>query len=220
MQCYLSFTHSIIHMPTPEIIAHLSKDKKFSHLPKKIKLSVPKARTDLYFHLMRAIAGQQLSVKAAATIWDRVIQLFPDQYPHAHQMLSMDKEKLRAAGLSYQKVGYMKNIAQFSIDQTLDYKKLRKKSDDELIEYLTQIKGVGRWTVEMILMFSLVRPDILPVDDLGIQNAMKHLYKLTSSGKELKTEMMSYSKRWQPYRTYACMYLWRYKDNLPMAKKP
>lgn len=199
-------------MPTQQILLHLNKDKKIASITKTIAIDLPKPSTDLYFHLMRAIAGQQLSVKAASTIWDRVLLLFPDKYPHAKAMLDIDKEKLRSAGLSYQKAGYMKNIAQFSIDYTLDYKKLKKKTDAELIEYLTQIKGVGRWTVEMILMFSLIRPDVLPVDDLGIQNAIKHLYKLTTTGKTLKADMEKLSLKWQPYRTFACMYLWRYKD--------
>ncbi len=199
----------------PEIKSHLKKDKKLKKIIDRISITPPKPRTDLYLNLLRAIAGQQLSVKAAATIWGRVLNLFPNQYPSPEAVLLMDTEKLRGAGLSYQKAGYLKNIAQFSLDETLDYKKLKRKSDDELIEYLTQIKGVGRWTVEMILMFSLVRENILPLDDLGIQNAIKKIYELNSTGKQLKSEMEQIAQPWQPYRTFACMYLWRSLDNIP-----
>jgi DNA-3-methyladenine glycosylase II len=205
-------------MISAEIKSHLQKDKKLKKIIDKIQLTPPVPRPDLYLNLMRAIAGQQLSTKAAATIWGRVLDLFPEKYPDPNAMLAIDIEKLRAAGLSYQKAGYMKNIAQFSIDKTLDYKKLKKKSDDKLIEYLSEIKGVGRWTVEMILMFSLVRENILPLDDLGIQNAIKRLYGLESSGKLLKADMEKVAAKWQPYRTFACMYLWRSLDNEP--KKP
>lgn len=202
-------------MILPEIKSHLKKDKKLKKIIDRIVVTSPKPRADLYLNLLRAIAGQQLSVKAAATIWERVLNLFPDNYPSPEAVLLMDTAKLRGAGLSYQKAGYIKNIAQFSLDETLDYKKLKRKSDDELIDYLTQIKGVGRWTVEMILMFSLVRENILPLDDLGIQNAIKKIYGLNTTGKQLKLEMEQISHPWQPYRTFACMYLWRSLDNFP-----
>lgn len=202
-------------MILPEIKSHLKKDKKLKKVIDRIVIATPKPRTDLYLSLLRAIAGQQLSVKAAATIWERVLNLFPDNYPSPEAILLIDLEKLRGAGLSYQKAGYIKNIAQFSLDETLDYKKLKRKSDDELIDYLTQIKGVGRWTVEMLLMFSLVRGNILPLDDLGIQNAIKKIYELNTTGKQLKAEMEQIAQQWQPYRTFACMYLWRSLDKIP-----
>ncbi len=202
-------------MILPEIKSHLRKDKKLKGIIDRITIAPPKPRTDLYLSLLRAIAGQQLSVKAAATIWERVLNLFPNNYPSPEAVLLIDSEKFRGAGLSYQKAGYIKNIAQFSLDETLDYTKLKKKSDDELIGYLTQIKGVGRWTVEMILMFSLVRGNILPLDDLGIQNAIKKIYELNTTGKQLKAEMEQIAHQWQPYRTFACMYLWRSLDNIP-----
>jgi len=200
-------------MINKEIKAHLSKDKKLKKIIDKVTLTPLKPRQDLYLHLLRAIAGQQLSVKAASTIWERVLNIFPGRYPQPSDVLVIEIEKLRAAGLSYQKAGYLKNIARFSIEQTLDYKKLKKKSDEELIEYLTQIKGVGRWTVEMILMFSLVREDTLPLDDLGIQTAFKRIYNLSSTGKQLKSEMEKIASKWQPFRTFACMYLWRSLNN-------
>ncbi len=194
---------------------HLSKDKKLKQIIDRVLLSPPIPGNDLYYNLMRAITGQQLSVKAAATIWERVLNLFPQRYPELNLILAMDIEQLRGAGLSYQKAGYLKNIAQFGLDETLDYKKLKKKSDLELIEYLTKIKGVGRWTVEMILMFSLLHEDILPLDDIGIQNAMKRTYKLETTGKQLRIDIEKIARKWQPYRTFACLYLWRSLENMP-----
>ena len=162
---------------------------------------------------MSAIVSQQLSVKAAATIWGRFLDLFKDGYPDAKTVLKMKDEKLRSVGLSFQKAGYIKNIAQFSLDNTLDYHHLKAKSDDELIDYLVQIKGVGRWTVEMILMFNLNRADIFPKDDLGIQNGIIRLYKLNpASKKELFKQMEEVAESWRPYRTLACKYIWRFKD--------
>jgi DNA-3-methyladenine glycosylase II len=101
----------------------------------------------------------------------------------------------------------------------MDHRKLHKMDNEEVIEYLTQIKGVGRWTVEMLLMFALSREDIFALDDLGIQNAMIGLYKLDRTDKkQFREEMLRIAKKWSPYRTYACMYLWRWKDNPPPLK--
>jgi DNA-3-methyladenine glycosylase II len=172
----------------------------------------PTAGKNLYVSLMVSIVSQQLSVKAADTIYGRFEKLFPDNYPDANILLRIDDDQLRACGLSYQKAGYLKNIARFSLENTLEYKKLYRKSDDELIEYLTQIKGVGRWTAEMILMFSLNRADVMPLDDGGIQNAMKNLYKLDGKGKQLHQQMIAISESWKPYRSIACRHLWMWKD--------
>jgi DNA-3-methyladenine glycosylase II len=197
----------------------LRRDKVLGRVIKEIGLIKIKKRPDLYLALMRAIVGQQLSVKAAATIWERFLALFPAKYPQASEVLAIDVNQLRGAGLSFQKAGYLRNIAEFSLSQTLDYKKLKSKSDEELIEYLTEIKGVGRWTVEMILMFNLGRADVFPIDDLGIQNGMVHMYQLKAANKKvLLTKMQKIAEQWKPYRTHACMYIWQYKDNLPNKK--
>jgi len=161
---------------------------------------------------VRAIVSQQLSVKAADTIYNRFLGLFKNGVPDAKSILKLKDDKLRSVGLSYQKAGYIKNIATFSLEQSLDHKLLKVKSDDELVEYLVQIKGVGRWTVEMLLMFNLNRPDVFPKDDLGIQNGMKKLYNLTSERKALLKEMEEIAESWRPHRTLACRYIWRYKD--------
>lgn len=191
---------------------NLNKDPKLKTIIKETGKLEPAHHKDLLGALLGAIVSQQLSTKAAKTIWERFINLFPDKKPTAEAILSMDTEMIRAAGLSYQKAGYLKNIAQFSIEKTLDYRKLYRKSDEDLIEYLSSIKGVGRWTAEMILMFNLNRPDILPVDDLGIQQAMIKLYQLEQKGKFLKEEMIKIAESWRPYRTLASRHLWKWKD--------
>jgi len=168
--------------------------------------------TNVYYSMLRSIASQQLSVKAADTIFNRFLDLFPERNPLPAKVIKIDIEKLRASGLSYSKSQYLKNIAEFSGTHGLDYKILNKLDDHELITYLTQIKGVGRWTAEMILMFTMNRSDVLPVDDLGIRNAMKYHYKIKSEGKKLLLEMEEVSQMWRPYRTLACRHLWRYKD--------
>ncbi len=201
---------------TSEQLKHLKKDKILKKVIDRVGELNHKKDLDLYVSLMRSIVSQQLSIKAAATIWARFLALFKEGYPDPKLLLKMKDDKLRSVGLSYQKAGYLKNIARFSLEKTLDYKQLKTKEDEDLIEYLVEIKGVGRWTVEMILMFSLNRPDILPKDDLGIQNGIKSLYALEpSTKKELFSEMERVAENWRPYRTLACMYIWRHKDSLP-----
>lgn len=196
-----------------EAIPHLKKDKILAKVIDQVGKIQAQRSKDLYTSLMNAIVSQQLSIKAAATIWERFLCLFDDGYPDAQVVLKLKDETLRSVGLSYQKAGYIKNIARFSLENTLECKHLKNKTDEELIEYLVQIKGVGRWTVEMILMFNLNRPDVLPKDDLGIQNGISRLYKLQPSNKrELFQQMETVAEKWKPYRTLACMYIWRYKD--------
>ena len=111
-------------------------------------------------------------------------------------------------------------MAQFAIDHKLDDRKLKKMSDEKIIELLTQIKGVGRWTVEMLLMFTLGREDIFSIDDYGLQTAMKKIYKLDDNNKkDFKQKLLRISGKWSPYRTYACLHLWHWKDNAPVLKK-
>jgi DNA-3-methyladenine glycosylase II len=194
-------------------IKHLSKDKVLRKVITSVGPVTLQRKQDLYLALMRAIVGQQLSVKAAGTIWARFLALFPDSYPTPSLVLAMDAERFRGAGLSYQKAGYLKNIALFSIEKTLDYRQLRKLDDEALIDYLVQIKGVGRWTVEMILMFSLGRKDVFPKGDLGIVNGIRELYRIRSRDKkQLLRQLDRLAEQWRPYRTLACMYIWRSRD--------
>ncbi len=192
--------------------AHLKKDKVLKKIIERVGDISSSQNQDLYFSLLKAIVSQQLSIKAADTIWQRFLALFKNECPHAQAVLKMKDDKLRAVGLSFQKAGYIKNIARFSVENTLEYQKLKTKSDAELIDYLVQIKGVGRWTVEMVLMFSLNREDVFPIDDLGIQNGIKQLYQLDLEKKELLKKLESIAENWRPHRTLACRYIWRYKD--------
>jgi len=194
-------------------LEHLKKDKRLKKVIEKHGVLSTGKEKDLYFSLLRAIAGQQLSVKAAETIWERFLKLFKSGYPDPKAVLKMDVEKMRGAGLSYQKAGYLKNIAQFAVEKGLDFDHLNEKEDDDLIEYLVQIKGVGKWTVEMLLMFSLGRKDVFPKDDLGIQNGMRSLYGFeVETKKELHATMDKIAEKWRPYRSLACLYIWRHKD--------
>ncbi len=169
-------------------------------------------RVDLYYDLLEAIISQQLSVRAAATIFARFLALFAEGAPAPAALLQLTDDQLRTAGVSRQKAAYLKNVADFALRHDLSARTLRRMSDEAILAQLTAIKGVGRWTVEMLLMFSLGRPDVFPVDDLGIQNAMKKLYGLRSRGPALRRRMAAIAEAWRPHRTYACVCLWRMGD--------
>lgn len=175
------------------------------------------SRADVYFHLIRAIVGQQLSVKAAETICGRFLALFEDNYPTPEALVAVETERLRGAGLSGQKAGYVKNIAAFACEH--DLAAVKAMSDDEVLTYLTQIKGVGEWTAHMTLMFTLARADIFPAGDQGIMNAMTRLYDIEERGKERKKLCIAIAENWRPYRSYACFYLWHWLDNAPKIQK-
>jgi DNA-3-methyladenine glycosylase II len=196
-----------------DYVSHLSKDKKLQKLidgkePFKLKF-----HKNICLRLCASIMSQQLSTKVAKVIYHRFLELYDGKEPAPEQIVKTPFEKLRAIGLSNAKVQYVLNVAQFAIDHQITDKKLKKMSDEEVIELLTEIKGVGQWTVEMLLMFTLGREDIFAVDDYGIQVAMKKLYKLDDSNKKaLREKMLKLSKKWSPYRTYACLHLWQWKD--------
>ena len=199
---------------------HLSKDKKLKKLIESAQPQQLKMRKNICIYLCASIMSQQLSTKVADVIYKRFINLYDGKEPSAQQILDTPSEILRGIGLSNAKVSYVKNVAQFELDAGMDAKKLAKMTNEEVIEYLVVIKGVGRWTVEMLLMFALGREDVFAVDDLGIRNAMIKLYKLDDTDKKkLREDMLRVSARWSPYRTYACVHLWRWKDNAPVVKK-
>ena len=193
---------------------HLSQDPVFAPLLNDIRLEPLELTTDVYVRLLRAIVYQQLSGKAASTIHERFLHLFNDGYPHPEDVLEFDLPTLRKVGLSRQKATYIQNVAQHFVDHDLLRQDWSKVPDDYIIRELTQIKGVGTWTVQMILMFSLGRKDILPTGDLAIQQSMRELYKLKGSGKKLEQQMLKVADAWRPYRTVAARYLWRWKDTL------
>jgi DNA-3-methyladenine glycosylase II len=154
-----------------------------------------------------------LSTKVAAIIYERFLALFPAKKPTNQKVLDTPEETLRSIGISYAKINYIYAVARFCLEHKITDKKLQLLSNEEIIELLTQIKGVGKWTVEMLLMFSLGREDVFAVDDLGIQQAMTKLYDLDPANKkQFKLAMLAIAQAWSPYRTYACLHLWRWKD--------
>ena len=168
---------------------------------------------DAYGALLRSIVGQQLSTKAAATIYGRMMDLFGGHPPTPKQLLKADPDKIRAAGLSRPKIAYLRDLAQHVEEGTLELERLPELSDGEVAEQLTAIKGLGQWTADMFLMFHLQRPDILPVGDQGIRNAVKVAYRLRKLPDPKRLEKIA--RPWRPYRTLACVYLWSSLDNAP-----
>lgn len=166
---------------------------------------------DVYLALLESIVSQQISVKAADSIFGRFRALFPDQYPHPDQLLAQTEEQLRSAGLSFQKINYLRNVAVFALEKGIEYAHLDSLTDDEIVKYLTPIKGVGRWTVEMLLMFVMDRPDVFPVDDLVIRQKMIKAYQVTETGRALYKQLHEIAELWRPHRTVACRYLWRWQ---------
>ena len=202
-------------MPTPsEIKAHLQRDAKLAPIVEELPFPVFDPHRKVFTSLLSSIISQQLSVKAAATIHGRFLDLFPDQQPTAEHLMQLSTEDLRGAGLSRQKSSYIYNVAEFFAQENLMNESYEGWTDEEIVKKLIQIKGVGKWTVEMVLMFTLHRPDVLPVDDLGIQQAFEKLYNLDLSQKKkvLHEQMFKIAEPWKPYRTYASTYLWRFKD--------
>jgi DNA-3-methyladenine glycosylase II len=169
---------------------------------------------ELYGALVRGIAGQQLSVKAARSIWNRLIERFDGETPTPEQILADDPEELRAAaGFSRAKVAYLRSLAEHVVSGELELHRMDELSDEDVIAELTAVKGIGDWTAHMFLMFTLHRPDVLAVGDLGVRNAAKRAYGLEKPpGPADLTEM---GEAWRPFRTRACLYLWRSLDNEP-----
>ena len=196
-----------------EYIAHLTKDKKLAQIIDAEKPLELINRKKVYLRLCASIMGQQLSTKVAAVIYRRFLELYGGEEPTAGQIADTPFETLKAIGLSGAKTGYVHNVARFVAEHGMDDEKLAAMSDEEIIGHLTGIKGIGRWTVEMLLMFTLGREDVFAQDDLGIQNAMIRLYKLDRTDKkEFIKKMRRISDKWKPYRTYACLHLWQWKD--------
>lgn len=193
--------------------AHLKKDKTLAALMEVDGYTLKK-RKNTPIRLIASIISQQLSTKVAKIIFLRFLDLYEGKEPTCAQVLATPPEILRSIGLSNSKVNYVQNVAQFFTDQKVTDRKLYGMDPEAVIELLTQIKGVGRWTVEMLLMFSLGHENVFAVDDLGIQQAMIRLYKFKyTSKKELQTKMLAKAAVWAPYKTYACLHLWNWKDN-------
>ena len=191
---------------------HLKKDKKFAPLLAEANHTIKK-RKNTSVRLIASIISQQLSTKVAAIIFSRFLALFDGKEPSCEQVLKCTNDQLRSIGLSQSKVNYIQNVAQFFLEHQITDKQLYKMEPDDIVDLLTQIKGVGKWTVQMLMLFSLGQEDVFAVDDLGIQQAMTKLYQIKyETKKELHIKMLTISNKWTPYRTYACLHLWQWKD--------
>jgi DNA-3-methyladenine glycosylase II len=190
-------------------LAHLKRvDLK---LAKVIDLVSPFERTtgtgNYFFDLVDAIISQQLSIKAAATILKRFVALFPEGKVTAEAVLDLDDKTIRGAGISFNKISYIKDLAKKTIESGILFEQFEIMTDEEIIDELVKVKGIGRWTAEMFLMFTMDRADVFSYGDLGIRNAIKKLYGFETE--PTKQEAEKIAEKWKPYRTLACRYLWK-----------
>ncbi len=194
----------------PDVLEHLKKDKNLAKLIEAVEIDykVP-AKPDIFESLIKSIVSQQLSIAAAKTIHDRFLASLNPNKPMAEEILSKSLDDLRALGFSYSKAQYVHNVAEFFHTHSLFDADWSLMSDNEIINTLTMIKGVGKWTVEMILMFTLMREDVLPLDDLIIRNHMIIMFQAEETQKKaLYATLEKKSEKWRPYRSIACRYLW------------
>lgn len=190
-----------------QALSHLKKDQKLKSVI--ISHSFPQwpEKYDLFQGLVESIINQQLSSKAADTITKRFVKLFnAKSFPKPHQIIKVEDETIRKAGLSYSKIKYIKGLSQQVVDKSIDLNSTYKLQDEEALNLLTSIKGIGPWTAEMVLMFTLKRPDIFSMGDIGLRNAIAKLYNVDRN--DLDT-IQKISQNWSPYRTLASRYLWK-----------
>ncbi len=185
-------------------------DSKIAEISKKVSLPDITKTKDIYLDMLEIIISQQLSGNVAKVIYNRFLELFKNKYPSPKELLSTNDQKLREAGLSQAKTNYVKNLAEFALNNDLSISHIDSLSDDEIVEFLTKVKGIGKWSVEMLLIFSLDRPNVFPYDDLVIKKSMVEIYGIKKEGKELISKMIIISEKWKPNRTYATRLLWAY----------
>ncbi len=196
------------------VLTHLAQDPVLGRLIETHGPITLAPTTDYFYTLLDAIVSQQLSAKAAATISARIRALVPgDATPDVASVLALPDQQLRDAGLSWKKVSYVKDLAGRVVSGELDLAHIASLDDEEIIKGLVAVRGIGRWTAEMFMIFSLARPDVMAVDDYGIQVAMKRLYDLDALPKP--AQMRQIAEPWKPYRSYALLYLWRTADSSP-----
>jgi DNA-3-methyladenine glycosylase II len=174
--------------------------------------------TDHYGELVGSIVGQQLSAIAAGTIWRRVLDLFDGKMPTPEQLIKIDDQKLRDVGLSWAKVRYVKDLAQHVLDGRLDLEHIATMPNEQVIEQLTAVKGLGEWSAHMFMIFGLGRLDILPVGDLGVRKAVMNLYGLKEMPDPARLVTIANKNSWHPYESVAAWYLWQSLDNNPQKK--
>ena len=190
----------------------LKRDKKMRILINEFGSPDFDLRQDYFQSLLRSIVFQQLSGKAAKTIYERFVNLIPKSSNLcSNEILKLDKEEMKKAGLSFQKINYVRNLADYFEKNSFQKEDVERMTDQEISKELIQIKGIGQWTVDMFLMFTLNREDVLPYKDLGIQKGIMKILNLKKLPS--KKEMENCSRKWRPYRTIACWYLWRIADD-------
>jgi len=195
-----------------DIITHLKQDTKLKSLIDICPLYLEKKEENVFNHLLRSIISQQLAIGPAATIHGRFLNLVGQSCVLPESILNIPFEQLKSVGLSAQKTQYILNVANYFYQNSLYHFDWDQYSDQEIIQHLTKIKGVGDWTVQMILMFNLHRLDVFPMDDLVIRNGMIKLYQIQSEKKELIRELNEIADQWRPYRSIACRYIWASKN--------
>lgn len=198
-------------------LRHLKHDKKLAVVIKRVGKLELRHTPNAFQSLVRAIIYQQLSGKAAASILKKMLAAIPHRtFPTPEQILKAPTDTLRAAGVSKQKIMYLKDLAEKFVSGYINPKEFPEMSDEEIRKHLIAVKGIGPWTADMFLMFSLNRPDVLPTGDLGIQRGMKLLFGLRKMPSPVQMEKLA--RAWCPYRTYACGYLWRMQDTRTPGK--
>ena len=184
------------------------------HGPLSIEDILARQPSEPYAALLRAIVGQQLSTRSAEAIFGRLVAKFDGRGPTPRELIEMDPEELRSVGLSHAKVAYLRDLAERVEDGELQLDLLKQLTDEEVSSQLTAVKGVGQWTTDMFLMFNLGRPDVFPVGDLGIRNAMKRLYDLPE--KPTPADYARIAEPWRPHRSLASLYLWTALRAMPV----
>lgn len=192
-------------MELQEVKKVLGKDPIMRQLLEKVSIEIPMNEGDVYSNLIRSIVYQQISTKAANSIYERFLAFFDGYHPEPVDLVQRTVSDLRPLGLSKQKASYVINIADFFRSNRRELESWESLSDDEVINTLTSIKGVGVWTAQMVLMFTLGRPDVFPLGDHGIKTGIQKLY-----GGEVRTknDFIALSENWRPYRTYASIAIW------------
>ncbi len=191
-----------------EAIKHLKKsDPILAAIIEKVP-PFEKHKAGNYFEaLLESIVSQQLSVKAADTIWGRFIALLPEKKVLPEEVLRLEDQKIRDAGISWQKISYIKDLAKKTVESGILFEQFEIMTDEEIITELVKVKGIGRWTAEMFLMFAMDRPDIFSYGDLGLRRAIEKAYQL--GHEPTQVEAVKITEKWKPYRTIACRYLWK-----------
>lgn len=202
-----------MHIAHRKKIAHLKKsDPRLKIIIEGIKLRELTITRGPFEALVEAIVSQQLSVKAADTIFQRFAALTPGKkFPTPREIFAMPVARMRKCGLSGMKVSFIKDLAKKTLDGSLDFKHMDRWSDEEVIEHLTAVKGIGRWTAEMFLIFSLGRDDVFSYGDLGLRKALQRIYKMRGVPTLAQAEKIT--AKWKPYRSLGSRYLWASIDN-------